>query len=108
MRMRECLARARALDHPVTLVMALNFAATFYQDRGEIGLLREIEDERARLATEHGLPLFLYLGEIHLGWLDCTAGHADDGIALSWPRKEPGAQVLADYAARLRAALAEL
>ena len=34
--------------------------------------------------------------------------HADDGIALSWPRKEPGAQVLADYAARLRTALAEL
>ena len=32
--------------------------------------------------------------------------HQDDGIGFSWPRKEPGAQVLADYAARLRAALA--
>ncbi|AVP58415.1 HIT family protein [Pulveribacter suum] len=31
--------------------------------------------------------------------------HADDGIALTWPRKEPGAAVLQDYAARLRAAL---
>ena len=27
--------------------------------------------------------------------------HADDGIALSWPRKEPGAEVLQGYAARL-------
>ncbi len=32
--------------------------------------------------------------------------HAGDGIALSWPRKEPGAEALAGYAAKLRAALA--
>lgn len=32
--------------------------------------------------------------------------HAGDGIALSWPRKEPGAAVLEGYAARLRSALA--
>ena len=32
--------------------------------------------------------------------------HADDGIALTWPRKEPPAEVLQGYAARLRAALA--
>ena len=31
--------------------------------------------------------------------------HEGDGIALTWPRKEPGAAVLADYAERLRAAL---
>lgn len=31
--------------------------------------------------------------------------HQDDGIALTWPRKEPPAAVLADYAERLRAAL---
>lgn len=31
--------------------------------------------------------------------------HAGDGIALTWPRQEPGAAVLADYAERLRAAL---
>lgn len=28
--------------------------------------------------------------------------HADDGIALSWPRKNPPPAVLEDYAARLR------
>ena len=32
--------------------------------------------------------------------------HAQDGIALSWPRKDPSAEVLNDNAARLRAALA--
>lgn len=31
--------------------------------------------------------------------------HEDDGMALAWPRKEPGAAVLQNYAARLRAAL---
>ncbi len=30
---------------------------------------------------------------------------ADDGIELSWPRKDPPAEVLRDYAARLRAAI---
>ena len=32
--------------------------------------------------------------------------HAQDGIALSWPRKDPSAEVLQGYAARLRNALA--
>jgi len=31
--------------------------------------------------------------------------HAEDGIALTWPRKEPPAEVLQGHAARLRAAL---
>ena len=31
--------------------------------------------------------------------------HGNDGIALSWPRKEPGAQVLQGYAQQLQAAL---
>lgn len=32
--------------------------------------------------------------------------HAQDGITLTWPRKEPGAQVLQDYARQLSAELA--
>lgn len=31
--------------------------------------------------------------------------HADDGIRLSWPRKDPPAETLQEYAARLRQAL---
>lgn len=31
--------------------------------------------------------------------------HAGDGVALAWPRKEPGAQALQTYAAQLQAAL---
>lgn len=32
--------------------------------------------------------------------------HADDGIALTWPRKNPDAATLQDYATRLAAAIA--
>lgn len=32
--------------------------------------------------------------------------HGDDGIALSWPRKDPPRALLEDYAGQLRAALA--
>ncbi len=32
--------------------------------------------------------------------------HADDGIALSWPRKDPPVEVLQAYASRLRQAIA--
>lgn len=31
--------------------------------------------------------------------------HANDGVALSWPRKEPPRTLLEDYAARLRSTL---
>lgn len=41
------------------------------------------------------------VGHFHL---HVVPRHADDGIALSWPRQEPGPAVLNDYAARLRAA----
>lgn len=42
------------------------------------------------------------VGHFHL---HVVPRHANDGIALSWPRKEPGAAVLQGYAQRLRAAL---
>lgn len=32
--------------------------------------------------------------------------HADDGVDLAWPRKDPPRELLEDYAARLRRALA--
>lgn len=42
------------------------------------------------------------VGHFHL---HVVPRHAQDGITFTWPRKEPGAEVLAGYAERLRAAL---
>jgi DNA-binding winged helix-turn-helix (wHTH) protein/predicted ATPase len=80
-RMRECLVYAHSIDHPVTLVMALNFAATFYQIRRDARLVQEIEDARLVHATEHGFDLFLGLGEIYRGWLALADGAGEDGLA---------------------------
>ena len=43
------------------------------------------------------------VGHFHLHVLP---RHTGDGVDLAWPRKEPGPAALADYAERLRAALA--
>ena len=78
--MRDCLGYARSIDHPVSLVMALNFAAMFYQDRRDRPLVEEIEAARFAHATTHGLDLFLQLGEIYRGWLASEAGHGEDAV----------------------------
>ena len=44
------------------------------------------------------------VGHVHLHVLP---RHAGDGVALSWPRKEPAPQLLHHYAQQLRAALAD-
>lgn len=42
------------------------------------------------------------VGHVHL---HLVPRHADDGVALTWPRKEPARPILEDYARRLREAL---
>jgi predicted ATPase len=80
-RMRECVDRARTLDHPVTFAMALNFAIIFHHDQGDREQVQELEDLRFTFATEHGFALFLGLGEVFRGWLQVEAGHGDEGLA---------------------------
>lgn len=43
------------------------------------------------------------VGHFHI---HVVARHAGDGVSFQWPRKEPGAEVLARHAQRLRQALA--
>jgi predicted ATPase len=78
-RMRECLAYARAIDHPLSVAMAYNFAATFHQYRREPDVVRELEQVRFEYATKHDFDLFLLLGEISRGWLLAEDGRVDEG-----------------------------
>ncbi len=80
-RMRECLDYAHSIDHPLTLAMAYNFAATFYQFRREPRTVRELEDVRLEYSTKHDFDLFLMLGEIYRGWLLAEQGRAEEGAA---------------------------
>jgi hypothetical protein len=79
--MRECLAYARSIDHPLSLAMAYNFAATFYQFRREHQVVQELEDVRLEYSTKHDFDLFLLLGMIYRGWLLAEEGHGEEGLA---------------------------
>src|SRR5262249_35168115 len=45
-RMRDCPAYARSIDHPLSVAMAYNFAATLSQYRREPQVVQELEDVR--------------------------------------------------------------
>ncbi|WP_313077523.1 HIT family protein [Melaminivora sp.] len=60
------------------------------------------EPEGLTLLQANGAVGGQTVGHFHL---HVVPRHTGDGIDLTWPRKEPGAQVLAGYAERLRAAL---
>jgi DNA-binding winged helix-turn-helix (wHTH) protein/predicted ATPase len=79
--MRACLRLARALDHPLSVAMGYNFAATFYQYRRAPEVVRELEHVRLEYSQKHAFDLFLMLGAIYRGWLLATQGHAEEGLA---------------------------
>jgi predicted ATPase len=79
--MRECLAYADSIDHPVSVAMAYNFAATLHQWRREPDVVRTLEDFRLAYATKHDFDLFRMLGEISRGWLAAEEGRCEEGAA---------------------------
>jgi predicted ATPase/DNA-binding winged helix-turn-helix (wHTH) protein len=79
-RMRDCLAEARAIDHPLTLTMAYNFASVLHQFRRERHVVQELEDVRDEYAAKHDFDLFRLLGQIYRGWLAAEDGGIDEGL----------------------------
>ncbi|MCC6763885.1 MAG: AAA family ATPase [Deltaproteobacteria bacterium] len=79
-RMRECLAGADTLDHPLSVAMAYNFAAIFYQLLRDPTVVQELEDVRLAYSQKHDFELFLMLGEIYRGWLVAEGGRGDEGV----------------------------
>src|SRR6185369_9814012 len=76
--MRACLEYADAIDHPLSVAMAYNFAATLYEFRREPAVVRQLEDVRLSYARKHDFDLFLMLGEIYRGWLLAEEGSVED------------------------------
>jgi predicted ATPase len=77
--MTEALAYARAIDHPLSLAMAYNFAATFYYFRREPEIVEELEEVRGHYARKYDFDLFLMLGEFSRGWLLAEQGRLEEG-----------------------------
>jgi predicted ATPase len=81
-RMRECLAGADGLDHPLSVAMAYNFAAIFYQLLRDPAVVQELEDVRLAYSQRHDFELFLIMGEIYRGWLLAEDGRGAEGMEL--------------------------
>jgi DNA-binding winged helix-turn-helix (wHTH) protein/predicted ATPase len=81
-RMRECLAGADGLDHPLSVAMAYNFAAIFYQLLRDPAVVQELEDVRLEYSQRHDFDLFLIMGEIYRGWLLAEGGRGGEGMEL--------------------------
>lgn len=87
----EAIERARSVDHPYSLAIALSYAALTWQLLGKIERLEESTDELARLSSRHGFAYYPAWGLVLSGWA------RDDAVGIT--RMERG---LAD----LRAAAA--
>lgn len=73
---------ARELGHPLSLAMALYWAARIHVLRGEAHAAQNQAEAAIALCTEHALPQFLAMGRFTLGWALAAQGQGDEGVTL--------------------------
>jgi predicted ATPase len=76
------LARARELEHPFSLALALNYAAILHQFRREPRATHERTEVATMLCREQGFAYYLTWGPILQGWVLAEQGQDDEGMAL--------------------------
>jgi hypothetical protein len=77
----EALAIARELSHPLTLAVALAYAAMLQQCRRDLRQIDALAESTIRLCREHGFPYYLAWAEVLHGWSLAARGSHEDGIA---------------------------
>jgi predicted ATPase len=80
-KIRQALKLAEELAHPLSLALALNFAAWLYQLRGDEAALRDSLGRASTLSSEQGLPNWLAQSKILAGWMQSGQGRREEGIA---------------------------
>jgi TOMM system kinase/cyclase fusion protein len=88
-RSHEALALAQEVAHPLSLAMALGFAAWLHQFRREGRLAQERAEAAIALATEQGFTVYVAAGTIFRGWAlaeqsgepEAGQGQREEGIA---------------------------
>jgi predicted ATPase len=78
---RAALTLARELGQPISLALALFFAALLHWLRREGPPTRELTEELHALASEHGMAVYQAVATIWRGWALGEAGHQAEGIA---------------------------
>ncbi|MFA9420551.1 MAG: AAA family ATPase [Gammaproteobacteria bacterium] len=77
----EGIARARAIEEPFTLAIALNYAAMLHQfDHNNVSA-QKLTEEAIELCTEHQFAYYLAWAQIIHGWTAICAGGNGVGLA---------------------------
>jgi DNA-binding winged helix-turn-helix (wHTH) protein len=77
----ETLALARELSHPLSLGVALAYAAMLHQFCRDVRRVNSIAEITITQCSEHGFPYYLAWAEVLRGWSHAAAGASDAGIA---------------------------
>ena len=83
---------ARALPHPLSTALALDYQALVHNYRGEHQIARALAEEAMEIATEHRLALWQAMSKIQQGWALIGLGERGRGAELlkdgvaSWTR----------------------
>jgi predicted ATPase len=78
---QEALALAQQLAHPLSLTMALHFAAMLHHLRREAPLTQARAEAARAIATEQGFPQQLAQATPLQGWALAMCGHGEEGMA---------------------------
>jgi predicted ATPase len=79
-RSHEALALAQELSHPLSLALALNFAAVLHQFCREGQTAQKRAEAAITLSIEQGFPYWLAEGTIRRGWALAEQGQGEEGI----------------------------
>ncbi|PWU20443.1 MAG: hypothetical protein C5B48_12535 [Candidatus Rokuibacteriota bacterium] len=77
----NALSRAQGISDAPSLASATYVASLVHNWRGEWSSALQQAQEAVGVATQHGLPFWIGLGTIGVGWALALQGQCDDGIA---------------------------
>ena len=78
---QAALALAQQLAHPLSLTMALRWAAVLHHLRREVSLTQARAEASMTLATDQGFPQQVATAAPLRGWALAVSGHGAEGIA---------------------------
>ncbi len=102
----KAVSRARQLNHPHTIVVALCFAANVYCFHQDVAATRRLSDELLTATREHGFFFWGASGYMLRGWAVARDGQPEEGLALldrgieQWQSGGCKAQMSARFAMR--------
>jgi len=77
----ESISRARALEEPFTLAIALNYAAMLHQFDHNNVVTQKLSEEAIELCTEHQFAYYLAWARMIHGWTIVYTGDIQTGMA---------------------------